>query len=46
VRADQAKQLQEPVLALQRRAVEMQEVALRIQEQVEARAVRKAADES
>jgi hypothetical protein len=46
VRADQAKQLEEPVLALQRRAVEMQEVALRIQKQVEARAARKAADES
>jgi hypothetical protein len=46
VRADQAKQLQEPVLALQKRATEMQEVAMRIQQQVEARAARKAADES
>ena len=43
VRLDQAQQLQEPVLALQKRAEEMQGTVVRIQEQVEARAARKAA---
>ena len=46
VRLDQAQTLQEPVLALQKRAEEMQETMLQVQEQLEARAARKAAAEA
>jgi hypothetical protein len=46
VRLDQAKTLQEPVLALQQRAEEMQETMLGIQQQLEARAARKEAAEA
>jgi uncharacterized protein YoxC len=46
VRLDQAKTLQEPVLALQKRAEEMQETMLQVQEQLEVRAARKAAAEA
>jgi hypothetical protein len=43
VRADQARQLQEPVLALQRRAEAMQELMAGIQEQMAERAIREEA---
>ena len=46
VRLDQAQLLQEPVQALQRRAEEMQGTMLQVQEQLEARAARKAAAEA
>jgi hypothetical protein len=46
VRAQQAQQLQEPVLALQKKAEAMQGTMLAIQEKVEARAARKAAEEA
>ncbi len=46
VRLDQAHTLQEPVLALQKRAGEMQETVAGIQQKMEARAARKAAAEA
>ena len=46
VRLDQAQLLQEPVQALQKRAEEMQGTMLQVQEQLEARAARKAAAEA
>ena len=44
--SSQAQLLQEPVQALQKRAEEMQETMLQVQEQLEARAARKAAAEA
>jgi hypothetical protein len=46
VRLDQAQTLQEPVLALQKHAEEMQETLQQVQEQLEVRAARKAAAEA
>ena len=46
VRLDQAQTLQEPVQALQKRVEEMQETMTGVQEQLEARAARKAAAEA